>query len=88
MQMLQERYGKYIRSDGDALLRAYVKESTRNICSQKTGTFPGTESRLASKFVNNLASPTRFEPNFGSALNSLHVLSAREIERLRKRKSG
>jgi integrase len=35
VQMIQEHYGEYIRSDGDALLRAYVKENKRDISGQE-----------------------------------------------------
>jgi len=40
--MVQEHYGKYIRADGDALLRAYVTQPKRDAKERKTGTFPGT----------------------------------------------
>ena len=60
--MIQEHYGKYIRDDGDTLLRAYVTQPKRDAIEQKTGTFPGTFSRQSSKYRNNLASPTGFEP--------------------------
>jgi hypothetical protein len=59
--MIQEHYGKYIRDDGDAILRAYVEQPKRDATEQKTGTFAGTFSRTISNFVNNLASPTGFE---------------------------
>ena len=59
--MIQEHYGKYIRDDGDALLRAYVETPKVAAIEQKTGTFAGTLSRGVSNFLNNLASPTGFE---------------------------
>jgi integrase len=43
--MIQEHYGKYIRDDGDALLRAYIKKPKLTAIEQKTGTFAGTFSR-------------------------------------------
>ena len=52
--MIQEHYGKFIRDNGDALLRAYVE--------QKTETFPETFSDNAPNYRRNLASPTGFEP--------------------------
>ena len=60
--MIQEHYGKYIRDDGDALLRAYVAQPKRDAIEQKTGTFPETFLHPASNFLNKLASPTGFEP--------------------------
>ena len=60
--MIQEHYGKYIRDDGDALLRAYVDKPKVDAIEQKTGTFPGTLSRPSFNYRNNLASPTGFEP--------------------------
>ena len=60
--MIQEHYGKYIRDDGDALLRAYVQQPKLDAASQKTGTFAETFSRGVSNFVKTLASPTGFEP--------------------------
>jgi hypothetical protein len=55
--MIQEHYGKYIRDDGDALLRANVEKPELTAIEQKTGTF----SRGVSNFVKSLASPTGFE---------------------------
>ena len=43
--MIQEHYGKYVRDDGDALLRAYVEKPKLTAKEQKTGTFAGTFSR-------------------------------------------
>jgi hypothetical protein len=56
--MIQEHYGRYVRDDGDALLRAYVEKPKLTAKSKKTGTF----SSAASKYQNTLASPTGFEP--------------------------
>jgi len=56
--MIEEHYGKYIRDDGDALLRAYVEKPKLDANKAKTGTF----SRQSSNYWNNLASPTGFEP--------------------------
>ena len=39
VQMIQEHYGKYIRDDGDALLRAYVEQPKPDAIEEKTGTF-------------------------------------------------
>jgi integrase len=60
--MIQQNYGKYIRDDGDALLRAYVTHPKRDAKERKTGTFAGTFSHDVSNFMNYLASPTGFEP--------------------------
>ena len=42
--MIQEHYGKYIRDDGDAPLRAYVETSKPDVSNEKTGTFSETFS--------------------------------------------
>jgi hypothetical protein len=60
--MIQVHYGKYIRDDGDAMLRAHVERPKINAEARKTGTFAGTFSRGVSNFVKSLASPTGFEP--------------------------
>jgi integrase len=60
--MIQEHYGKYIRDDGDALLRAYVEEYETDLASEKTGTFAGTFSDTDPNYPKDLASPTGFEP--------------------------
>jgi hypothetical protein len=60
--MIQEHYGRYVRDDGDALLRAYVEKPKLTAKKQKTETFAGTFSSAASKYQNTLASPTGFEP--------------------------
>ena len=62
VQMIQEHYGKYIRDDGDALLRAYVEKPKPAAKERKTGTFAGTFAHNVSNFVKELASPTGFEP--------------------------
>jgi len=62
LQMIQEHYGKYIRDDGDALLRAYVSAPKDSANKQKPGTFAGTFLRDVPNSWNNLASPTGFEP--------------------------
>jgi len=60
--MLQEHYGKYIRDDGDALLRAYVEQPKGDAIEQKTGTFAGTFSEDMSNYRKDLARPTGIEP--------------------------
>src|SRR5262245_62538717 len=60
--MIQEHYGKFIRDDGDALLRAYVERPRNESIEEKTGTFSETFSRSVSNSWNNMASPTGFEP--------------------------
>src|SRR5262245_62868315 len=60
--MIQEHYGKYIRDDGAALLRAYVEQPKQHAKERKTGTFGGNFSGKNSNYWNNLASPTGFEP--------------------------
>ncbi len=60
--MIQEHYGKFIRDDGDTLLRAYVEDADTPTLQAKTGTFAETFSDLPRNYLNNLASPTGFEP--------------------------
>ena len=42
--MIQDHYGRYIRDDGDALLRIYVEQPKLDEIEEKTETFPGTFS--------------------------------------------
>ena len=56
------RTRKYIRDDGDALLRAYVATPKADINKAKTGTFPETFSQEEPNPLNSMASPTGFEP--------------------------
>jgi integrase len=60
--MIQEHYGKYVRDDGDALLRAYVDEPQRAAIIQKTGTFTGTFSGERTNYARSMVVPTGFEP--------------------------
>jgi hypothetical protein len=39
--MIEQNYGKYIRDDGDAPLRAYVENPKTDQNEEKTETFPG-----------------------------------------------
>jgi integrase len=56
--MIQENYGKYIRDDGDVLLRAYVQRPKQELLEEETETFLGESYNSA----GSLASPTGFEP--------------------------
>ncbi len=69
--MIQNHYGRYVRDDGDALLRAYVDQPTVDVVEQptveqpkpaQTETQTETFSTSASNYVDRLASPTGFEP--------------------------
>jgi len=59
--MIQEHYGKYIRDDGDALLRAYVEGKEPEFTDEKTGTFAGTFLGESSKYRESLVVPTGLE---------------------------
>ena len=72
--MIQEHYGKYIRDDGDALLRAYVEQPKQSAREQKTGTFAGTFSRSNSNYWKNLASQTL--PSWNQLLSWLKELDS------------
>jgi integrase len=60
--MIQQNYGKYIRDDGDALLRAYVQERKTDVVDEKTETFGETFTDEGANYSGFLASPTGFEP--------------------------
>jgi integrase len=60
--MIQQNYGRYIREDGDALLRAYVQAQKRDVVEAKTETLGETFSDEDAKVAGLLASPTGFEP--------------------------
>ena len=59
--MIQDHYGKYIRDDGDALLRAYVEQPKLDAIEEKTGTFAETFSGEVSNYGNHLVVPTGIE---------------------------
>ena len=56
--MIQENYEKYIRDDGDVLLRTYVQSVKRESVEEETETFLVEQPNSAT----SLASPTGFEP--------------------------
>ena len=58
LAMIQQNYGKYIRDDGDALLRAYVERPKMDQNEEETETFPGERTSCA----GSLVVPTGFEP--------------------------
>jgi len=62
--MIQDHYGRYIRDDGDALLRAYVEQPKLNVIEAKTGTFAGTFWSVSDKYLKPLVVPTGIEPVF------------------------
>jgi hypothetical protein len=62
--MIQDHYGRYIRDDGDALLRAYVEQPKLEAIEEKTGTFAETFSSETSNYWNIVVVPTGIEPVF------------------------
>ena len=66
VEMIQENYGKYIRSDGDAPILAYlarsveVQEQEKN--EEKSETFGETFSGERTNYAGTLVVPTGFEP--------------------------
>src|SRR5262245_4264054 len=60
LMMIQQSYGRYIRDDGDALLRAYIQTSKVESIQQKTGTFAETHSRKLRNYSKSLMSPTEY----------------------------
>jgi hypothetical protein len=64
VQMIQDNYGKYIRSDGDAPMLAYLSQSKGNkedLVNEESETFGETFSDDDAKLAGMLASPTGFE---------------------------
>ena len=55
--MIQQNYGRYIRDDGDALLRAYV-ESSKIEQNEDAETFSDDRA----KYAGSMVVPTGFEP--------------------------
>ena len=62
--MIQGHYGKYIRDDGDALLRAYVEQPKLDAIEGKTGTISETFSGDGAKYWESVVVPTGIEPVF------------------------
>ena len=62
--MIQDHYGRYIRDDGDALLRTYVPQPKLDEIEEKTETFAGTFSSEVSNYWNTVVVPTGIEPVF------------------------
>lgn len=69
--MLQQSYGKYIRDDGDALLRSYVttslalpplKEQETGANRDETETFTETFLDGDTNYAGSLVVPTGIEP--------------------------
>ncbi len=60
--MIQQNYGKYIRDDGDALLRAYVGVSTTQRNEEETETFGETFSDEGANYANLVVVPAGIEP--------------------------
>jgi hypothetical protein len=74
--MIEQNYGKYIRDDGDAPLRAYVENPKTDQNEEKTATFPGERTNYAGILVV----PTGFEPVSGTSDN-LHKRLTTQISR-------
>ena len=64
LMMIQQSYGKYIRDDGDALLRAYVEnpkaDQKTERSEQKTGTFAETFRPKSRNYLKSLAHPMEY----------------------------
>jgi integrase len=66
--MIQQNYGKYVRDDGDALLRAYVQTSKIDSIQEKTGTFAETSLRKSRKYSESFMLPTEYLAVAGRSL--------------------
>jgi integrase len=62
LAMIEQNYGKYIRDDGDAPLRAYVENRKTDQNEEKTETFTETFSDEKTNYAETLVVPTGFEP--------------------------
>ncbi len=60
--MIEQNYGKYIRDDGDAPLRAYVENRKTDQNEEKTETFTETFSDEKTNYAETLVVPTGVEP--------------------------
>jgi hypothetical protein len=60
--MIQQNYGKYIRDDGDALLRAYVGATVIDANKEETETFGETFLRKRGKYAGEMVVPAGIEP--------------------------
>ena len=60
LMMIQQSYGKYIRDDRDALLRAYLQTSKVESIQQKTGTFSETHFRKSRNYSKSFMAPTEY----------------------------
>jgi integrase len=68
LAMIEKHYGKYIRDDGDALLRAYVEspkkdrkiEQTEELAKEKTGTFAETSLHKSRNYSKSFIPPTEY----------------------------
>jgi hypothetical protein len=60
--MIQQNYGRYIREDADALLRAYVGASELEQNEKKTETFGEIFLRKRGKYAAEMVVPAGIEP--------------------------
>jgi len=78
--MIERHYGRYIKDDGDAPLRALLE--------RKSETLNETFLTGGEKYLGFMVVPTGIEPVQPSALKSLQLLSIRQFKESRKRKSA
>jgi hypothetical protein len=60
--MIQQNYGKYVRDDGDALLKVYVQTAKASVVKEETEIWAKRVRLKGAKSAGLLASPTGFEP--------------------------
>jgi integrase len=72
LMMIQQNYGKYIRDDGDALLRAYVESLKMGQkieqTEEKTGTFAETSLVKSRKYLKSFNPPMEYSTVAGGSL--------------------
>jgi integrase len=68
LAMIEKSYGRYIRDDGDALLRAYVQTSKIESILKKTGTFAETSSPKSRNPLKSFIPPTEYLIVVGGSL--------------------
>jgi integrase len=86
--MIQQNYGKYIRDDGDALLRRYVATAQTLpetvLDDPETETFSGTFFAENANYANRLVVPTGIEPKPAKNTNDAEQPDVIDISKLKK----
>ena len=82
--MIHEHYGRYIRGDGDALLRAYLAKPKPAKKKQRTGTLTETFSPGMTNYRNERVRPTGIEPESPKTADEPEEPDVIDISKLKK----